>query len=68
MAKLSKQEDLVWRLENRLAEQAKSIGRLLEHLSLHHDELGQITAEQCTWLQREWAKSNAIKEEPTNVA
>jgi hypothetical protein len=40
--------------------QRASMGRLLEHISFHHDELRQITAEQCTWIQNEWRKAGNV--------
>lgn len=46
----------------RLSTQAESIGRLLKHLSHHHNELGQRTAEECTWMAAQWASVSTQKE------
>jgi hypothetical protein len=43
-------------MQERIDNQRASITRLLEHLSQHHDELGQHTAQQCTWIQKLWAE------------
>jgi hypothetical protein len=59
MGKLvSVEEGYVERLEGQIARQKESIGRLLEHISMHHDELGQRTVESCTWIQKKWDEAS----------
>lgn len=35
----------------RLSNQAEIIGRMTQHVEYHHEELGQRTAEECTWFK-----------------
>jgi hypothetical protein len=58
MGTISDSEAIVWGLENRIARQKESIGRLLEHVSFHHDELKQVTAEDCTWMTANWRNAH----------
>lgn len=52
----------------RLASQADSIGRLLQHVGFHHDELRQRLAEDCTWLKQQWHNMEQGRFEVVNEA
>lgn len=58
---------MIGRLSARIDQQSDSISLLLEHLSHHHDELSQRTAEECTWLQKRWKGTRMIDDHEVRI-